>query len=223
MEPVEVDAESGAFLAGRDEEIADGGKDGDATLQGSRQSKMLQDPFPLSKRDVTVLGPVVQALVRTVLHAGHDLLLCRAAGAEPVGDHALGLQALLLQQAGEKPLGGLGIAAGLDDFVEHIAILIDRPPQPVLPAGDRYHDLVEMPDIVRPGRLSPKALRIVRAELPRLAPDRFVEDEDAPLEQHLLDQPQAQRKAEPKVRAKQRITARPHGRWSRAGSGGACS
>lgn len=74
MEPVEVDAESGAFLAGRDEEIADGGKDGDETLQGSRRSKMLQDPFPLSKRDVTVLGPVVQALVRTVLHAGHDLL-----------------------------------------------------------------------------------------------------------------------------------------------------
>jgi hypothetical protein len=131
-----------------------------------------------------------------VLHAGHDLLLCRAVGAELVGDQALGLQALLLQQAGEKPLGGLGIAAGLDDVVEHIAILIDRPPQPMLPAGDRYHDLVEMPDVVRPGRLSPKALRIVRAELPRPAPDRFVGDDDAPLEQHLLDQPQAQRKAE---------------------------
>jgi hypothetical protein len=26
----------------------------------------------------------------------------------------------------------------------------------VLPAGDRYHDLVEMPDIVRPGRLCRK-------------------------------------------------------------------
>ena len=97
MEPVEVDAESGAFLAGRDEEIADGGKDGDETLQGSRRSKMLQEPFPLSKKDMTVLGPVVQALVRTVLHAGHDLLLCRAVGPELVGDQAPGLQALLLQ------------------------------------------------------------------------------------------------------------------------------
>jgi len=97
MEPVEVDAESGAARTGRDEEIADGGKDGDETLQCSRRSKMLQDPLPLSKRDVTVLGPVVQALVRTVPHAGHDLLLCRAVGAELVGDHALGLQALLLQ------------------------------------------------------------------------------------------------------------------------------
>jgi hypothetical protein len=36
MEPVEVDAESGAARTGRDEEIADGGKDGDETLQGSR-------------------------------------------------------------------------------------------------------------------------------------------------------------------------------------------
>jgi hypothetical protein len=85
---------------------------------------------------------------------------------------------------------------GLDDFVEHIAILIDRPPQPVLPVGDRYHDLVEMPDIVRTGRLSPKALRIVRAELPRPAPDRFAGDDYASLEQHLIDQPQAQREAD---------------------------
>jgi hypothetical protein len=157
MEPVEVDAESGAARAGRDEEIADGGKDGDETLQGSRRSKMLQDPFPLSKRDVTVLGPVVQALVRTVLHAGHDLLLCRAAGAELVGDHAPGLRALLLQQAGEKPLGGvLGVnanhhfrswgdkprVAGTADEIarEHDPALWQRLSSGAGTKGERLHD-----------------------------------------------------------------------------------
>jgi hypothetical protein len=62
----------------------------------------------------------------------------------------LGFRPCFCNKAGEKPLGGLGIAAGLDDVVEHIAILIDRPPQPMLPAGDRYHDLVEMPDMQIP-------------------------------------------------------------------------
>jgi hypothetical protein len=57
VEPVEMDAEGGAVLAGwflravlagRDEEVADGTEDGKEALQGSRRSEMLQDPFSLS-------------------------------------------------------------------------------------------------------------------------------------------------------------------------------
>jgi hypothetical protein len=35
----------------------------------------------------------------------------------------------------------------LEDLIENIAVLIDRPPQPTLAAADGDDDLVEMPDV----------------------------------------------------------------------------
>jgi len=35
----------------------------------------------------------------------------------------------------------------LDDFIEDVAVLIDRPPQPMLAAADGDDDLVQMPDV----------------------------------------------------------------------------
>jgi hypothetical protein len=44
--------------------------------------------------------------------------------------------ALLLQEAPEQSLRRLGVAPALNDFVEPVSILINRPPEPVLLAGD---------------------------------------------------------------------------------------
>jgi len=60
----------GATGTGRDEEIADGGEDGDEPLQACRRSKALHRPLASSQRQVRVLGPVVEALVRAMLIAG---------------------------------------------------------------------------------------------------------------------------------------------------------
>jgi hypothetical protein len=49
--------------------------------------------------------------------------------AELVGDQHPRYPALLGQQLTEEPLGGLGIPARSDQDVEHIAVLVDGPPQ----------------------------------------------------------------------------------------------
>jgi hypothetical protein len=74
---------------------------------------MLHDTLSLGQEDMAALGLVVQTFMRTMFNA---------------------LPALFLQQTGETPPDRLGVAAGLHDFVEHIAVLIDSAPEPMLPA-----------------------------------------------------------------------------------------
>jgi hypothetical protein len=83
-------------------------------------------------------------------------------GAELVGVHSPGRAALLPQQPFQQAFSGLGIAAALYDLIEHIAILINRPPQPVFLAGNGDHDFVEMPDITTVRSLAPEAAGVVR-------------------------------------------------------------
>jgi hypothetical protein len=74
--------------------------------------------------------------------------------------------------------------------------VIIRPPEPMLLTGNGDHDLVEMPDVTTARRLAPEAAGVSRSKLQRPAADRFIGDDNTTLEQHLLDQPQAQGKPE---------------------------
>jgi hypothetical protein len=84
----------------------------------------------------------------------------------------------------------------LDDFVKHVPVLIDSPPEPVFLASDADDDLVQMPNVVWAWRLATKAPDILWSELLPSPADGLIGDEDAALEQHLLDEPEAQRKSE---------------------------
>lgn len=75
-----------------------------------------------------ILGPVVQTLVRSVFDVRHDLSPGCFIGAQLVSDHSLRCDTLLLQKTGQQSPGSLGVAAGLDDFVKHIPVLIDGSP-----------------------------------------------------------------------------------------------
>jgi hypothetical protein len=132
--------------------------------------------------------------MRPVFDVWHDLTLGGRVGAELVGDHPPGWAALLPQETPQQAFGRLGVAAGLDNLIKHTAILIHRPPQPVLLARDRDHDLVKVPDIMAARSLAPETANIVWAEFQRPPTDCLIGDEDAALEQHLFNQPQAQRK-----------------------------
>lgn len=163
----------GATGTGRDEEIADGGEDGDEPLQASRRSKALHRPLASSQRQVRVLGPVVEALVRAMFGRWHDLAPGGGIGAELVGNHAPGRTALLLKETRQQALCRLGVASRLDDFIEDISVLIDRPPQPMLFAADGDDDLVEVPDIAAARSLALEAAGIIaRTSSPSAAPSR---------------------------------------------------
>ena len=118
----------------------------------------LHCPFSLSKWNVGILRSVVQPFVRTMLDLWHDQMLGGGVGSELVSDHVCGRNALLSEQPRQQTLSGLCVAAGLDDFVENIAVLIDGAPQPTFLAIDRNDDLVQMPDIATAGRASSSAV-----------------------------------------------------------------
>jgi hypothetical protein len=131
-----------------------------------------------------------------VFNFRHDLTSGGRVGAKLIGDHAPRWAALLPQQPLQQALGSLGVASILDNLIKDIAVLINRPPQPVFLARDRDQGFVEMPNIAAAWRLAPEAASVRRSKLQRPSTDRLIRHDDAALEQHLLDQPQAQRKPE---------------------------
>lgn len=76
--------------------------------------------------------------------SGHDISFCSAVRAQFVCDDTLRRQALFLQQPDQQSLGSLGIAAGLNDLVENVTVLVNGTPEPMFAAADGNHHLVQM-------------------------------------------------------------------------------
>src|SRR5208337_5356584 len=84
------------------------------------------------------------------------------------------------------------VAPALDDDIENKALLVDRPPEPVLRAGDGDHDLIEVPLVAAAGGSPTETVGEFPAEFQAPLPDRLVSDRDAASRQHLLNHAQAQ-------------------------------
>ena len=125
-----------------------------------------------------------------------QVLLGRAVRPQLVGDHDARCPALLFEQLAQQALGRLLVAPALDQNIEHIARLVDRPPLPVLPAGNGDHHLVKMPFVTAPRGPRPGGVGDLAAELETPLPHRLVADDDAADGQHLFHHAQAERKAE---------------------------
>jgi hypothetical protein len=112
-----------------------------------------------------------------MLDRGHDLARGGGIGDALVGNHAPGRAALLLEKTRQQALSCLGVASRLDDFIEDISVLIDRPPQPTPFAADGDDDLVEAPDIAAARSLALQAARVIAPELHRPPSHRLVGDD----------------------------------------------
>jgi hypothetical protein len=134
-------------------------------LQASRGPEALHDPLSSARRQVRIPRPIVETFVRAMFDHRHHLTSRGCVGAELVGNHPPRPAALLLQQAPQQALGRLGVTPALDDLIEDISVLIDGPPEPVLLAGDRDHDLVEVPDVRAARCLALEAVGVTRADL----------------------------------------------------------
>ena len=106
--------------------------------------------------------PVVEVSRLPVLDLRHHLPMRHCVTAELVGDRHPRYPALRGQQFAEEPLGGLGIPAGLDQDVEHVAVLVDGPPQVVDRAVDAGEDFVEVPFVAGSGLTAAQARTRVR-------------------------------------------------------------
>ena len=105
--------------------------------------------------------------------------------------------ALAFQQLQHQALCRCGISTALDENLQDETLLIDCALQPMLHTSDRYYGLVETPFISEPSRRSTSDLIGEGSpEFLRPQPHLLMRDDDASGSQHILDHPQAQRKAE---------------------------
>ena len=82
-------------------------------------------------------------------------------------------------------------AGVLDKEIQHLTLVVDRPPEPVFAAADRNHHFIEVPMIARS---RPRTADIRRDRWPELQeppPDRLVGCVNASLGQQFLDIPKA--------------------------------
>ncbi len=94
---------------------------------------------------------------------------------------------LILQQSLEEPFGSVGIAPGLDEDIEHNAILIDGAPEILQHALDPNEDLVRVPLVSWSWPAASQAIGESRVEFHAPASHRLVGDDDAALSQDQLD------------------------------------
>ena len=126
-----------------------------------------------------ILRPVIQAFMRTVFDARHDVAFGRAVGSEFVGDHHTGCLTPSFQKFSHQTLCGLGIAAALHQHIENEALLIDRPPQPLLLAANGDDDFIEIPFVAKlSGLTAPDFIGKVAPEFFGPNPDCLVRDND---------------------------------------------
>ena len=93
---------------------------------------------------------------------------------ELVRGDALRRKALLLQQFSKQSPRRSSAASSLDQEVEHLALLVDRPREPVFPVTDLDDHLVETPARTGTWTAAAKIAGNQPPELQKPAPDGFV-------------------------------------------------
>jgi len=143
-------------------------------------------------RSMRVLGPIIQISALSVLNAGKQLTLSDAIAPQLVGyDHPRCI-VQALQKPLEEALCGVGIAPGLNEDVEHDAILIDGTPKIVLHAVDANEDFVQVPLVPRLGPAAAHAVGQTRGEFLAPASHRLVGNDNATSRQEQFNVPQAE-------------------------------
>lgn len=89
-------------------------------------------PFPVSKWEMVVLGSVFNALVRPMIQPWRDLTRGGTIRTQFVRDDPLGNETKALYQAARQPFCRPFVPFQLKDFVQHEAMLIDRPPKSII-------------------------------------------------------------------------------------------
>lgn len=137
---------------------------------------------------MAVFGAVIQPLVRQMADRQAELSSGRAVRFQLVRDHPPRAGALLFEKSRQQTPCRFRVAAGLQDFVENVTILINRPPQPVRLTLDQDLHLIQVPDIARSGRLAAQPAGECSPEFQAPAADRFIGNDDPTLEQQFLEQ-----------------------------------
>jgi hypothetical protein len=129
---------------------------------------------------------VVLVLFGAVDNRRHDRTVGNRVAAQLVGDQTARHTPLPLQQFAEETLSGTPIAPRLDENVDDVPVLIDRPPEILLPTLDMHEEFVQVPRVAHVSSPSPQSSGILRPEGPAPLANGLVGHGDAPLGQEIF-------------------------------------
>jgi hypothetical protein len=92
-----------------------------------------------------ILSSIVLAQALLVASRQSQLRHGRAVRAQLVRHQHIGREALFLEQLAHQLHGRSLVAPSLHQQIENLAFIVDRAPEPELPARNRHGHLVEMP------------------------------------------------------------------------------
>jgi hypothetical protein len=137
----------------------------------------------------TATAPVVDSTAQPLLMASRqsDLRPCRAVRAKLVGHQHIGCEALFLEQLTHQFHRCSLVAPSLYQQVENLTFVVNRAPQPKLPARNHRGHLVEMPLRRRPRASTAKISGEQWPELQHPPSHRFVGHIEPTLSEQIFD------------------------------------
>jgi hypothetical protein len=165
-------------------------------LRGTGRFEALHLALASSHRQMRVLGPIVLAQALFMASAQSHFRLCRPIRAQLVGHQHLRREALFLEQLADQCHRCSLFAPTLHKQIENLAFVVDRAPQPELPAANNHSHLVEMPPRGWPRASTAKFSGEHRPELQDPSPHRFVGDIQPTLSEQVFDVAIAERETQ---------------------------
>jgi len=109
---------------------------------------------------------IVLVLLRAVNDGRHHEAVGRRVAAKLVCDQTPWRTALPFQQLTEEAFGRTPIAPGLDEDLNHVAVLVDGPPEILLAAVDVHEQFVQVPGVAQASLPAPEDAGVRRTEPP---------------------------------------------------------
>ena len=144
-------------------------------------------PFSLTCRRMRLLGAVVQIPMLAVLQTWEELPLGYAVALELIRDDHARDVLTPFEQLTEERLRIRLVAMALNQDIQHIPVLIDRPPVRVPFAIDGEEDFIQMPRIARSRTPASQLVRILLPKLLAPVPQGFMRQGDTTFRYQLLD------------------------------------
>jgi hypothetical protein len=124
--------------------------------------------FALTRWLLRVLGPIVEAFVLPMRDAAQDVLFGCSVTRQCIGNDDPWDILTPFEELPKELLGGILISSALDENIQHIAVLINRPPQVMELAIDFEEDFIKMPFVtgLRPASAQHSGIRLTEFPAP---------------------------------------------------------
>ena len=137
-------------MPSRSEVLRDRAIRGQKALGMTRGLESLHAPLALARGAMRVLAAVIEIATLAMLYAGKNLACGRAVALPFVRDEHAWHILQAFEPLSEELLRGIPIPAALDQNIQDVTILIDRPPEVTPLAIDREEHFVKMPCVTWP-------------------------------------------------------------------------